>query len=403
MNSQKVNSSYKQSPIGRIPKEWEIIKTDDFLSLEYGKGLTERERGGGIFPVFGSNGIVGYHSKYLIKGPGIVVGRKGTIGAITWTDENFWPIDTTYYIELKNIEIDMKWLFYKLTSLKLDKLNMATGTPGLNRNLVYSLKTALPSRPEQQKIAEVLSAVDEGIGKVDEVIKKTERLKKGLMQELLTRGIGHREFKDSEIGRIPKEWKVKRIIGLFNIKTGTTPSTKQKEYWNDGHINWVTPADMSKLNRRLYIKSSERKITEKGLKETNLTLMPTGSIIISTRAPVGYVVIIEDNTTFNQGCKGLIPKNAKEVNSVFYAYCLLSKKTILEHLSGGSTFKELPKNTLGNFNVPYPSAPEQQKIAEVLSDVDKKIELERKRKSKLERIKKGLMNDLLTGRKRVKI
>jgi len=223
------------------------------------------------------------------------------------------------------------------------------------------------------------------------------------MQELLTKGIGHKEFKDTEIGRIPKEWEVKKVIDLFKVETGTTPSTKQKEYWDGGHINWITPADMSKLNGKIYIKDSERKITEKGLKETNLTLMSTGSIIISTRAPVGYVAIIEGNATFNQGCKGLIPKNTNEINPEFYTYYLLSKKTTLEHSSGGSTFKELSKNTLEKFKVPLPPLPEQQKIAEILSTVDKRLELLREKKERLRRVKKGLMNDLLTGKRRVKI
>jgi len=158
---------------------------------------------------------------------------------------------------------------------------------------------------------------------------------------------------------------------------------------------------MSKLNGKIYIKDSERKITEKGLQETNLTLMPTGSIIISTRAPVGYVAVIEDNATFNQGCKGLIPRNTDEINPEFYTYYLLSKKTALEHSSGGSTFKELSKNTLEKFKLSLPPLPEQQKIAEILSTVDKRLELLRAKKEKLERIKKGLMNDLLTGKRRV--
>ena len=180
------HKEFKNTEIGRIPKKWEIIKTEDIFSLEYGKGLTKKERESGEFPVFGSNGIVGYHSEHLIKGPGIVVGRKGTIGATTWTDENFWPIDTTYYIELKNNEVDMKWLFYKLISLKLNKLNMATGTPGLNRNLVYSLKATLPPLPEQQEIAEILSDVDGKLELERKRKEKLERVKKGLMNNLLT-------------------------------------------------------------------------------------------------------------------------------------------------------------------------------------------------------------------------
>ena len=136
--------------------------------------------------------------------------------------------------------------------------------------------------------------------------------------------IKQQEYKKTEIGILPIIWQVKRIINLFSVETGTTPSTKQEKYWNDGKINWFTPTDMSKLNNRLYIKNSERKITETGLKESNLTLMPQGSIIISSRAPVGYVTILEANATFNQGCKGLIPMNAKDINTIFYAYFLLS-------------------------------------------------------------------------------
>ena len=388
-----------------FPREWKVISLGEVFSLEYGKGLTEKERENGKYPVFGSNGIVGCHSQYLIEGPGIIMGRKGTIGAVTWSDMNFWPIDTTYYISLKKSEVDLKWLFYKLITLKLSKLNMATGTPGLNRDLVYRIKIPLPPLSEQKKIAEILSTVDQAIEKVDESIAKTERFKKGLMQELLTKGWRRkdgegREFKDTEIGRIPKEWEVKEIIDLFKVETGTTPSTKQKEYWDRGYITWITPADMSKLNGKIYIKDSERKTTEKGLEETNLTLMPTGSIIISTRAPVGYVAVIEGNATFNQGCKGLIPRNTNEINPEFYTYYLLSKKTTLENLSGGSTFKELSKNTLEKFKVPFPPLPEQRKIAEILSTVDRRLTLLRNKKERLGRIKKGLMNELLTGKRR---
>jgi len=219
----------------------------------------------------------------------------------------------------------------------------------------------------------------------------------------MVKNLRHKEYKDTEIGRIPKEWEVTKVSDLFEVETGTTPSTKQLEYWDGGHINWITPADMSKLNGKIYIKDSERKITEKGLKETNLTLMPIGSIIISTRAPVGYVAIIKDNTTFNQGCKGLIPKNISEINPEFYTYYLLSKKTTLEHSSGGSTFKELSKDTLEKFQLPLPPLPEQKKIAEILSSVDKRLEMLHIRKNRYEKVKKGLMNDLLTGKKRVKV
>ena len=180
------HEEFKDTEIGRIPKEWEVVRLGQVFSLEYGKGLVEKERENGEYPVYGSNGVVGYHSQYIVKGPGIIIGRKGTIGAVTWSDRNFWPIDTTYYILLKIVEIDLKWLFYKLLSLKLAKLNMATGTPGLNRELVFKLKIPLPSLPEQKKIAEILSTVDKRLELLRSKKAKLERIKKGLMNELLT-------------------------------------------------------------------------------------------------------------------------------------------------------------------------------------------------------------------------
>jgi len=180
------HKEFKDSEIGKIPKEWDVLKLGSKISLEYGKGLTEGNRKIGEYPVFGSNGIIGYHNDFLINGPGIIVGRKGTIGAITWSNENFWPIDTTYYVRLIDKNVNLKWLFFKLSTLKLSKLNMATGTPGLNRELAYSKIILLPPLLEQQEIVEILSTVDKKIDMEKKRKEKLERIKKGLMQDLLT-------------------------------------------------------------------------------------------------------------------------------------------------------------------------------------------------------------------------
>lgn len=202
------------------------------------------------------------------------------------------------------------------------------------------------------------------------------------------------EYKDTPIGRIPKDWETVKIEDLFSVETGTTPSTKNKEYWN-GSINWVTPADMSKL-KTPYIRTTERTVYKKALEDTNLTLMPVGSLIISTRAPVGYVAIVRQEATFNQGCKGLIPKDNTKVNPEFYRYYLLSKNKILQNLSGGSTFKELSKSMLEKFNVPLLPLSEQKAIASILSTVDNAIQKVDEAITKTERLKKGLMEKLLT-------
>lgn len=202
-------------------------------------------------------------------------------------------------------------------------------------------------------------------------------------------------YKMTPIGEIPEDWTIEKIASLFTIETGTTPSTKEKKYWEEGTIHWITPTDLSKLNN-MYAGDSARKITPVALRDNNLTLLPRGSLILSTRAPVGYVAIIEQQATFNQGCKGLIPKDSNTTYPEFYYYYLLYQRTMLRNLSGGSTFKELSKAMLEAFQVACPPLPEQKQIAEILSTVDTTIQKVNEAIAKTERLKRGLMQELLT-------
>jgi type I restriction enzyme S subunit len=383
------DQAFKDTEIRRIPKEWEVVEVGSIFSLEYGKGLTETKREAGAYPVFGSNGIVGYHSSYLTKGPGIVVGRKGTIGAINWSDEDFWPIDTTYYVELKRNDIDLKWLYYKLISLNLVKLNMATGVPGLNRELVYLSKIPLPPVLEQRKIASILSTVDEAIQKVDEAIARTERLKRGLMQELLT----------------SPDFKLVKLKEIGKIYTGKTPSTKKEEYWINGKVPFVTPGDLEKSN---YVDKTERYISEKGVKEANGLLPKNSVMVVCIGSTIGKVAMNKNGCVTNQQINSIICNSNYDPTYVYYQILLKSK--FLKSFSGVAAVPILKKSLFENFEIPVPSHDnpekslnEQTKISVILSTVDKKIELERDRKEKLERIKRGLMNDLLTGKKRIKV
>lgn len=389
---------YKGTNIGTIPKEWEVVKLRDKISLEYGKGLTEAQRKNGIFPVFGSNGIVGYHNSFLVKGPGIVVGRKGTIGAINWSGDNFWPIDTTYFVKVTGNDVDLRWLFYKLTSLTLSKLNMATGTPGLNRDLVYTQIIPLPTLPEQKKIAEILSTVDQAIEKVGEAIEKTQKLKKGLMQELLTKGIGHEKFKDTEtcgersrtIGRIPKEWEVVKLGEIIKYEKGRKP----KKLFDQEEKNTIPYLSAETLRTGTFIQWA----TE------NRELIKVNSddvILIWDGYYCGDSFIGFDGLLSSTMIK-IEPKNPN-LNKRFLFYFLKACFKELNTKISGMYLKHVNKFILESQTLPLPPLHEQQKISRILSTVDNRLELLRNRREKLERVKNGLMNDLLTGRKRVRL
>src|SRR5262245_45631708 len=140
--------------------KWPVVSLEEVLSLEYWAALPAARRdSSGAIPVAGSNGVDGYHSEALVKGPGVVVGRKGSAGKVTWFDSDFWPIDTTFYVRPKMF-VELRWIFYLLQRLRLDRLSIVTGVPGLNRNDAYNLKVPLPPLSEQRRIVEILDQAD---------------------------------------------------------------------------------------------------------------------------------------------------------------------------------------------------------------------------------------------------
>ncbi len=132
------------SDLGEIPKGWNVRKIAGVLDLAYGKGLKETERYAGSIPVYGSNGRVGWHNEPLVKGPGIVVGRKGNPGTVIWAQDSFYPIDTTFYVVPKSSVRSMYYLFYALKIQDLPSLSADSAVPGLNRSIAYMNDIIVP-------------------------------------------------------------------------------------------------------------------------------------------------------------------------------------------------------------------------------------------------------------------
>jgi type I restriction enzyme S subunit len=409
-------TNFEETPIGKIPKDWKVVKLGNIITYVKGKKpkeVVEKYREG-YLPYLSTEYLrENKATSFVNTSQDIILVDEGDL-ILLWDGSNagefFWGkqgilSSTMVKIKQKEQKYDQKFLFYVLKAKEsyLKGQTKGTGIPHVDGAVLNTIIIPYLSFKEQQKIASILSTVDEAIQKTDEIIVQTERLRKGLMQELLTKGIGHKEFKDTEIGRISKEWEVVKVNKLFDLYKGTTPSTKIKEYWN-GTIPFVTPTDITKINdsNEMYLKTTENYITEKGLKSKGLKLVPKDSLLFTSRATIGYLAINKTEVAINQGIISLIPKDAN-IDVTFFYYFLQKLKSLFENLAGGSTYKEISMSTFTNISVPLPSLSEQQKIAEILSTVDKKLELERNEKTKLERIKRGLMDLLLTGKIRVKV
>ena len=237
---------------GAVPNGWRWVRLGDLCKLEYGVSLPERDRTPGEVPVIGSAGVVGSHNKAAVVGPGIVVGRKGSIGSVTWVNNDFVPIDTTYVAVPTEGKADLRWIYHLLSNENLSKMNRATGVPGLNRDDVYAVRRAVPPLAEQRTIARVLDSIDEAIERTEAVIAATETLRDSLLHELLTRGVPgwHTEWKDMPgIGTIPADWEVVQLGDVAEVIGGSTPSKTDPELW-EGNIPWVVPSELTELSGR---------------------------------------------------------------------------------------------------------------------------------------------------------
>lgn len=179
------HTELKDSPVGRIPKEWEVKSLGEISQLQRGHDITKSKMVDGEYPVVSSSGISGYHNKHTTEGPGVVVGRKGTIGSVHYLESNYWAHDTSLYVtDFFNNSI--KYVYYLLVSLDLEKYGTKSGSPSLNRNDIHPLKLAIPKRQEQQQIANILTNTDNRIGLIKKQLEGVQNLKKALMQDLLT-------------------------------------------------------------------------------------------------------------------------------------------------------------------------------------------------------------------------
>jgi len=160
-----------------------------------------------------------------------------------------------------------------------------------------------------------------------------------------------------------------KIGDFFEVETGSTPSTAVPDYWEGGNIKWITPLDLGKLNSP-FISRTSRNITRKGLDNSSATIVPAGSIIISTRAPIGYLAVLTEPMAFNQGCKALLPKNGNPFESLYVYYQLQTKVQEMKNLGSGSTFKEISKEKLESIRIQVPPLPIQKQIAAILEKAD---------------------------------
>ncbi len=254
----------------------------------------------------------------------------------------------------------------------------------------------VPPLPEQRKIAKILSTWDKAISTTERLIDNSKQQKKALMQQLLT---GKKRLLDDSGKPFEGEWDEKCLSEFGNIYSGGTPSTAKPEYW-DGTINWVTPTDITKQDS-IYIESTARLVSMVGIKNSSAKLLPKGTLLVCTRATIGEMAIARHEMSTNQGFKNIVPNENTNIEFVYYLLNFYKHKLISK--ASGSTFLELSKSAFEGLHFYVPEYQEQKKIAAVLLNADREIDALQQQLADLIQEKKALMQQLLTGKRRVKL
>jgi len=396
-------TEFQETPIGKIPSDWTVTKLEEILHLRNGE-RPKISDGGGV-PVYGANGIMGYTNEVLVDNDfTIVVGRVGASGQIHLGKGKIWVSDNAIYSEnYANTRAHPPFLFYLLRHRKLDQFASKTTHPIITQTFLNNFLIHLPPLEEQRGIVGVLGVVDSVIAKAGEVVAKTERLKKGLMQTLLTRGIEHKEYKQTPIGTIPKEWNVLALQEICEVTDGSHWSPKEVEKSN---YRIATVANLKETRIDIdSCKSISEADYQRLVKEGDIP--EKGDIIFSKDGTVGICFAFNQSGN-NIGLLSSIAIIRPDPTVLFPEFCAYALKSpnVFRQVIGwktGTALRRITIEHLKTVKIPIPSLSEQQKIAEILSSVDMKLELEKKEKSKLERIKQGLMDLLLAGKIRVNV
>ncbi|MCY7557177.1 restriction endonuclease subunit S [Paenibacillus macerans] len=220
---------------------WEKTKWGEIASLEYGKALKDYKNKTTGYPVFGTNGPIGYTDKMMSRGPGVIIGRKGAYRGVHYTDSAFYVIDTAYFLKPIKNNLDLKWAYYNLKNTDINNLDSGSAIPSTSRSDFYALDTLLPSIKEQIKIRDLLSSLDNKIELNNAINKNLEEMAQALFKRWFIdfefpneSGEPYKsdggEFEESELGLIPKGWKVKKLEYICRIDTtSVTPSATPDE------------------------------------------------------------------------------------------------------------------------------------------------------------------------------
>ncbi|MDP2631208.1 MAG: restriction endonuclease subunit S [Candidatus Uhrbacteria bacterium] len=384
-----------------IPIGWKRTTLGKIASITNGSTNTQDAVADGAYPLFDRSVEIKKSSKYLFDDTAIILPGEGAEFVPKIYSGKFDLHQRAYAIFPNKSIVSTEYLYHFLYANRKDFAQKSVGSTvrSLRLPLIQSVGVSIPPIKEQQKIAEIMGTVDEDIAKTQEVIKASEKLKRGLMQQLFTRGIGHTKFKVTKIGQIPDEWEVLELGKVCDVRDGTHSSPK---YHEEG-VPLITSKNLVDTTLDFENVSLISEIDFREIEKRSK--VDDGDILFGMIGTIGNPVIVKKDRDFAIKNVALIKFADSKMNNVFALNFLKSTHTEKQfnQKKGGSTQKFIALGVIRQILITVPSITEQKEIAEILSSIDEKIMVNRKLKEKFTLLKKGLMWDLLSGKVRTSI
>jgi type I restriction enzyme S subunit len=366
--------------------DWRESRLGEFATLEYGAALPAGARSGEGYPVFGSSGEVGRNTAALVPGPGIVVGRKGTVGALAWSDEDFWPIDTAYYVKVER-GIDLRWFYWALSQLGLRRLDSSTGVPGLNRADVYRLPLRVPPIVEQRRIATILDVLAEQISSSSLLVQKLQRLHEGLLMSFFGESLG-RTCRRATLGDLVDR---DRPIVYGILMPG--------EHFPNG-VPVVKVKDM----KTGAISRDGLLLTKPSIdREYRRSRLQAGDVLLSIRGTVGRVCVVGPDLNGANITQDTARISVPQPLQRFVAHYLTSPdaQRFIDSETVGLAVRGINLRDVRRIQIPILPNGQAEEVADALDASSFTLNSEKTRISKLTQLRESLARDLLAGRVRV--
>jgi len=351
-------------------------------------------------------------NEYILKGGDLVVTMTDLSKTIdTLGYSAYIPLSSRIYLHNQRIglvtlisdEFDKDYIYWLMRTQYYQRkiANSSTGATvhHTSPSKIYEFKFEAPDINVQKKISSILTSYEKLIENNNKRIKILEQMAENLYKEWFVRfrfpGYETAEFVDG----VPKAWMFKRVEQIGKIVAGGTPSTKIDEYWN-GDIPWLTPADLSSFSG-IYISRGSIDISELGLRKSSAVMLPTNTVLLSSRAPIGYVALAKNPIATNQGFKSVIC-NEDIVNCYYLFYFFKMNKSLLESFGSGATFLELSAKGLSRMKILIPSFDIQNKFGKFISKIADEVDMLQQQNQNLIKQRDYLLPRLMSGKLQVK-